>query len=241
MASAARARVVLPTPGGANGSDDTIGQEKGRLWNARGVSSHPMSASEGAPPPTADKAAWRAWARATRRALAHDEGGRAAADLSLQRHIVDWPVWRRARWALVYLAFGDECDPLGTPGAHHGPRLATTRTPAAGRQLSVHVHDPATLERHAFGFSQPSAAAPSVALDEIDVVLVPGLAFDAGGGRLGYGRGLYDRLLATLGEHAVTVGVTRDALVVPRLPLEPHDVDVDWLLTESGLRRARSR
>jgi 5-formyltetrahydrofolate cyclo-ligase len=193
-----------------------------------------------APPPPADKATWRAWARAERRALARDDRARAAADLSLRRHLVDWPVWRGARWALVYLAFGDECDPLGR-FPHAGPSLATTRTPAAGEPLSVHVHDPATLERHPFGFWQPSDRAPRVALDEIDVVLVPGLVFAADGGRLGYGRGLYDRLLVTLPEQAVTVGVTRDALVVPALPIEPHDVDVDWLLTESGLRRATTR
>jgi 5-formyltetrahydrofolate cyclo-ligase len=193
---------------------------------------------EAPPAPTAGKADWRRWARGVRRRLAEDRAGRAEADRRTLSHLVAWRVWREARWALVYLAFGDESDPLGTHAADGRPRLATTRTPADGLPLSVHVHDPAVLERHAFGFSQPPADAPAVPLDEVDVVLVPGLCFDVRGVRLGHGRGLYDRLLVTVPARTATVGVTRDALVVPALPKEAHDVDVQWLLTETGLRAA---
>jgi 5-formyltetrahydrofolate cyclo-ligase len=200
-----------------------------------------MSADEPAPSPSADKSAWRTWARARRRRLARDEAGRADAEGEMLTHLVAWPAWHAARWALVYLAFADECDPLAAHAHGEGPRLATTRTPGGDEPLRVHAYDPAALERHAFGFSQPAADAPTVSLDEIDVVLVPGLCFDAHGGRLGYGRGLYDRLLREVSASTRTVGVTRDALVVPRLPIETHDVDVGWLLSESGLRRARPR
>jgi 5-formyltetrahydrofolate cyclo-ligase len=199
------------------------------------------SADEPTPSPSAHKAAWRTWARARRRRLARDEAGRAAAERRMRAHLVAWPAWRAARWALVYLAFADECDPLAGHAHGEGPRLAATRTLAGDAPLRVHAYDPAALERHAFGFSQPAADVPTVPLDEIDVVLVPGLCFDAHGGRLGYGRGLYDRLLSEVGASTRTVGVTRDALVVRALPIEPHDVDVGWLLTESGLRRARPR
>jgi 5-formyltetrahydrofolate cyclo-ligase len=193
------------------------------------------------PPATAGKPAWRSWARDARRTLAADGAARAEADRRLLAHLLAWPRWREARWALVYLAFGDECDPLASYALPAGPRFATTRTHAVDLPLTVHVHDPATLERHALGFAHPSAGAPSVPLDDIDVALVPGLVFDHAGGRLGYGQGLYDRLLATLPATVATVGVTRDVLVVPSLPRESHDVDVGWLLTEQGLRRARAR
>ncbi len=189
----------------------------------------------------ASKAEWRDWARATRRRLARDAAARAAADDRMRAHLGAWGAWRDARWALVYLPFGDECDPLAGAADEHGPRLATTRTGAGTGPLSVHVLDASALERHAFGFSQPRPDAPGVTLAEIDVVLVPGLAFDQHGGRLGYGRGLYDRLLGTLHASAQTVGVARRDLVVPAVPVEHHDVDVAWLLSEDGITRVRPR
>jgi 5-formyltetrahydrofolate cyclo-ligase len=203
------------------------------------------------PPHDAGKPVWRAWARARRRALALDAAAQAEADRRSLEHLLAWPRWRSARWALVYLPFGDEADPLGAmeagtgaaPGTGAGterppgPRLATTRT-SPGLPLTVHALDGEALERHPFGFSQPPADATPVPLDEIDVVLVPGLVFDRQGVRLGYGRGLYDRLLAPLPPTMATVGVTREALLVPRLPREGHDVAVRFLLTEAGLRAA---
>ncbi len=156
-----------------------------------------------------------------------------------------WERWQTARVALVYLAFGSEVDPLAggllsasptLPAATAaGPLLATTRTPAAGG-LRVHLFDPAALEPHPLGFWQPRPDAPVVDLASIDVALVPGLCFDRQGGRLGYGRAYYDRLLPLLGAHVATVGVSREALVVERLPTEPHDVAVRWLVSEAGLR-----
>ncbi len=200
------------------------------------------------PPPAAaaTKASWRRWARATRRALADGDPARRA-ERAVAAHLRAWERWRTARVALVYLAFGSELDPLAggllTPSAEPlaegplAPRLATTRTPEGSGALQVHVFDPTALEAHPLGFSQPRADAPLVDLAAIDVALVPGLCFDERGGRLGYGRGYYDRLLLLLSARVATVGITREALVLPRLPTEAHDVAVQWLLTEAGLRR----
>ncbi len=213
------------------------------------------------PPLGSGKAAWRRWALARRRALADADPDRRA-DAAIAAHLRAWAPWRAARVALVYLAFGSEVDPLAgglaTVGAQAdgaqagrtqadgmradgphagGPRLVTTRTPRSGGPLRVHAYRPDALERHALGFQQPRADAPLVPLEAVDLALVPGLCFDAGGRRLGYGRGYYDQLLPRLPARAITVGVTRAALVVERLPSEAHDVAVGWLLTEAGVQR----
>ena len=199
------------------------------------------------PPLGSGKPAWRRWALARRRALADADSDRRA-DAAIAAHLRAWTPWRAARVALVYLAFGSEVDPLTrglaavgalTSGAQAGgPQLATTRTPGSGGPLHVHAYRPDALERHALGFHQPRADAPLVPLEAIDIALVPGLCFDTGGRRLGYGRGYYDQLLPRLPARVITVGVTRAALVVERLPSEAHDVAVGWLLTEAGVRRA---
>ena len=83
-----------------------------------------------------------------------------------------------------------------------------------------------------YGTREPSLDAPTFVPD---IVLVPLLAFDAGGGRLGYGGGYYDRTLAAY-PGALAVGVAFDAQEVDAVPMEAHDRRLDAVLTESGLR-----
>jgi 5-formyltetrahydrofolate cyclo-ligase len=194
---------------------------------------------DGWPGADATKAAWRAWARARRRTWASAPARRAAHEAAMRAALFAWAPWRDARLALVYLAFGDEPDPLAPDtgaGAGVGPALATTRTLGPGRPLALHAWS-GDLERHRFGFLQPRADAPSVDPAALDLVLVPGLAFDRHGHRLGHGQGHYDRLLPTLRAGIPRVGVALEDLVVDRLPTEPHDVAVTHLLTPAGVRR----
>jgi phosphomannomutase len=132
---------------------------------------------------------------------------------------------------LLYEALPDEVDlrPLARPGA------ALTRLGEDDR-LTVHPWD-APRERHPLGFEQPALGAPTIDPSVIDVVLVPGLAFDRSGTRLGRGGGHYDRLLPQLRDDVVLVGVAPEAAIVDDLPLEPHDVAMTHLATEAGVRR----
>lgn len=112
-------------------------------------------------------------------------------------------------------------------------RVAITRTPTSGRELTVHdARGP--RERHRFGYEQPTEGAPLIPDDEIDVVLVPGLAFDRHGGRLGFGAGYYDRFLARLSPSVARVGVS-DGFIVDRIPVDTFDVSMTHLATEIGV------
>lgn len=75
----------------------------------------------------------------------------------------------------------------------------------------------------------------AVAPETIDLVLVPGVAFDMCGGRLGFGAGFYDRLLDRLPRDVPTVGLAFDFQVMPRLPLLPHDVKLAAIATDVRL------
>lgn len=111
-------------------------------------------------------------------------------------------------------------------------RLYTTRTPARG-PLTVHPLD-APRERHRYGFEQPVESSAEADLSDIGIVLVPGLAFDREGRRLGRGKGYYDRLLAQLPGRAL-VAITLERLLVKRVPTEPHDLPMTHLATEWGV------
>jgi 5-formyltetrahydrofolate cyclo-ligase len=82
---------------------------------------------------------------------------------------------------------------------------------------------------------QPVDTGPVIPLHEIDVFLVPGLAFDTGGRRLGNGAGHYDRILASARSDALTVGIAPDLRLVDRVPVDDHDRLVGWLATEEGV------
>ena len=90
-------------------------------------------------------------------------------------------------------------------------------------------------ERHPFGMEQPTDSGPIIPILEIDVFLVPGLAFDPNGGRLGNGAGHYDRILSSARGDSATIGIAPAARLVDVVPVEAHDVRVDWLATEDGV------
>ncbi len=173
------------------------------------------------------KAQWRRWAADRRAGL--DLGELSSAVRSV---LAAWLDSQPPTTVLLYRAMqGELClDRLADAaecGSRH--RWATTRTPPTG-PLTLHPWD-SPIERHRFGYDQPVAAAPVVAGSSIGIVVVPGLVFDRDGGRIGYGKGYYDRLLAGL-HGAVTVGVAPEALVVEVLPTEPHDRPMAMLATE---------
>lgn len=146
-----------------------------------------------------------------------------------------WLEERAPRVVVGFLAMGDEVDMTPLTEAHPDIRFGLTRT-APRVTLTVHEFHGAR-ERHRFGFEQPAADAPSIPLEEIDVILVPGLAFSRDGRRLGRGAGYYDRFLAGL--NAEKVGLTTSDRLREDLPLEAHDVLVDWIATEDGVVPAR--
>jgi len=99
--------------------------------------------------------------------------------------------------------------------------------------LMLHpVADPSSdLLPGAFGIREPSPALPIVGIEEIDAFLCPGLAFDPNGGRLGRGRGFYDRLLAQARPDARKLGIAFPFQLVANTFPEPHDVRMDQVLT----------
>lgn len=186
----------------------------------------------------AAKQALRVRSRRLRAALGRED--RERASLAICRHLLDSQLYRRATTIGAYAAFGDEVDLSSlissAPSERPVKRVALPRiVPDPDRILTLHLAPSAGLEPHPFGPLQPPADAPPVDPAELDLVLVPGLAFDRRGGRLGYGRGYYDRLLARLPADPPLVGVAFDATVVEHVPVAVHDVTMTHLVTESGL------
>lgn len=147
------------------------------------------------------------------------------------RQVERWIRQHEPRVVVGFLAMGDEIDFTTLVERLPAVRFGLTRT---GPNLTLTVHDfHGPRERHPYGFEQPSEAAAGIAAEEIDAVLVPGLAFSRDGRRLGRGAGYYDRFLAGL--EADKIGLTTTSRLRDDIPREPHDVGVDWIATEEGV------
>ena len=88
----------------------------------------------------------------------------------------------------------------------------------------------ARLVRHPFGMAEPAADLPTLPPEAIRLALVPGLAFDCHGWRLGYGGGYFDRFLKDFS--GVSVGIVFHALLLDEIPHGSFDVPMQWIVTE---------
>ena len=180
-----------------------------------------------------DKPALRSALRARRRALAAadpDAGARAAGH---------FPSGLAVATAGLYWPAGAEIDPrpLGLRLAEAGLVLALPAVLATGAPLAFRRWDGAPPPaRDGLGLPAPDPAAP---LLRPDLLVVPLLAFDRFGGRLGQGGGYYDRTVAQLraAGPVLILGLAYAGQEVDRLPAETHDQPLDAVLTEAGFRR----
>jgi 5-formyltetrahydrofolate cyclo-ligase len=131
----------------------------------------------------------------------------------------------------VYLPMAGELDVTSVVVRRADLAWFTTRT-VDRITLTVHHFD-SEYEVHPFGYRQPVAGSLEVDAAEIDVWIVPGVAFDTAGHRLGHGMGYYDRLLTQARPEARLIGVTTERRIFPDIPFDAHDVPMDLVVTEA--------
>ncbi len=103
-----------------------------------------------------------------------------------------------------------------------------------GDDLRMFQYDgPESVQTGAFGILEPKADGTEVKPEAIDLMIVPGVAFDRNHNRMGRGRGFYDRLLSSV--TSPKIGLCYEFQMVPEIPTEPFDIKMDYIVTEKGL------
>jgi 5-formyltetrahydrofolate cyclo-ligase len=153
--------------------------------------------------------------------------------------LAEHEAFKNANIVAGYAALRFEADPAPVLDRAFaaGKTVALPRASLQTGSLALHQVTPESeLTESAFSVREPHEDAPEVALDQVDLVIVPGLAFDARGHRLGYGKGFYDRLLPRLPK-AVRVGFAFELSLLVEVPATAHDAQVHWIFTDRRVIR----
>ena len=171
--------------------------------------------------------------RARRRVLSQEEQRRAS--LAVLERVRAFAPYREARSVMAYMACRGELDlsPVIADALAQGKTLLLPRCEAPGIMTARRVTDLSQLVSGAYGLIEPAQCCAVFPPEEIDLILVPGTAFDASGGRLGQGGGYYDRFLART--KALRAGVCHDFALIACVPAQAHDMRMDCIFTPGGM------
>jgi 5-formyltetrahydrofolate cyclo-ligase len=141
-----------------------------------------------------------------------------------------WPHWKKIA---LYESFRNEVDlrpltVLAPDREYYFPKISALD----GTMEFFLGHDQATFQQNSWGLLEPDGLGQALTIDDETLIIVPALAYDKRGHRLGYGKGFYDRFLN--GRKISTIGVCFSEFLVDQLPSETHDQPVSELLTEDG-------
>ena len=163
---------------------------------------------------------------------------RAVASHAIIEKLCALPRYQHAKVILTYMGFGSEIEtrPFVERILIDGKIVVLPRVDRASRSLILHsVHSLSELEASKWGIREPRADTPPVPLSTIEFALLPGVAFDRTGNRLGYGRGYYDKLLSTVDPTLERVAAGFCCQIVDVVPVGPLDQKIDILVTENEI------
>ena len=175
----------------------------------------------------------RARLRQARAARTWQEQERDARAIAAR--ILALPAYRDARVVMAYAAASGEIalDAVMADALVQGKALALPLCVGPGVMQARAVSALSQLRPGRYGIPEPGADCPRIDPADIDLMLVPGVAFDARGGRVGQGGGYYDRFLART--KALRAGVCHDFALIARVPAQAHDMRMDCIFTPGGM------
>ena len=162
------------------------------------------------------------------------EKGQKAAELFLNCEI-----YKSAQTIMLYMPLGNETDTseIIKKAFCDGKRLVLPVTDEESGKITPYVFEEATeLEKGGFSVVEPKHALLAKQ-SEIDAVIVPGIAFDQRGARVGFGKGCYDMFLS--GMETVKIGFCYDFQICVEIPSDAHDVKMDFIVTKNRIIACR--
>ena len=170
---------------------------------------------------------------------------RAIRSQAISQRLQSLEEYRQASSVLFYVHLHDEVQTIDSIACALDQQKAVSVPYCFENRLRLFaLQKLEELEPGAFGILEPPPALrrlPSKQVDvrSVDLVIVPGVAFDLHGGRLGYGKGFYDRLLADAPKGTKKIGLAFDSQIFEHIPMESHDIPMDIVITETATHLAK--
>jgi 5-formyltetrahydrofolate cyclo-ligase len=195
--------------------------------------------------PQTQKAFIRELARKNRVALKN----KTEISAGICKKFTELPAYKAARTVMWYVDAGSEVKTRGAlPAAlTHGKRVVVPWCVVETNTLQLFLlEDMSELVEGAYKILEPKpelrlSLGKRIRPEELDLVMVPGTAFDLRGGRMGQGKGYYDRLLAGARADAPLVALSFDCQIFDEIPVDAHDVFMDLVLTETREIKGQGR
>ena len=186
----------------------------------------------------AEKQALREQMRYKRLSMAAD--ARRQAEERMLQHLAGAPFYAHLHTVLCYASAGGEAgtEQLIARLRQDGKRVCLPHIGGGGapRMKALEIMADTRFAPGAWGIAEPELRAERVvAPQEIDTIVFPGLAFDANGRRLGYGKGYFDEFAALLSPSCRRIGWCYGVQMVDKIPVEGHDVGMQYVVHEGGL------
>lgn len=182
----------------------------------------------------ADKQKLRSSIREIRRGMSQEE--KICADNVIARAVCTLPEISAASVVSLYVSLPDEVstDAIRSFLLGQGKTIVVPKVEKGNLEF-YRITGDSDLEAGVFGLLEPKTTCPVADTKDVDVFLIPGLAFDRNGNRLGWGKGYYDRALASV--KAIKIGLAYDCQIVPVVPVMQSDRAMDRIVTESEVIR----
>lgn len=164
---------------------------------------------------------------------------KAVKDANVCRNLISTNAFERAEQVLLYSATPIEIETteIFEAALNSGKKVLFPRCQEKGRMSFYYVDDLSHLRSSAFNIREPISSAPEYKSSNADICIVPALAYDIEGYRMGYGGGFYDRFLSSF--RGTCIGICYADNIEKKLPRGRFDVRVDILITDEGLFRLR--
>jgi len=164
---------------------------------------------------------------------------RAAKDSLIKEHLLALPQFVYAQTIFSFASFRSEVStgPLMGEALKRGKRVVVPRVNRNSRSLELHqITALSELVPGYMGIPEPEAAEQTHRnINDADLVIMPGAAFDTRGNRLGYGGGYYDRLLSGLSRIVPLIAIAYEEQIIESVPVGPHDIKVHLIVTDKRI------
>lgn len=167
-----------------------------------------------------------------------DEGDKRIMDENIFSRLIDHNLFKDAKSIFIYVSFDGEIDThnIIEYALKEGKVVCVPKifTKAEGMHL-MKIDSLLSLTPGYYGILEPPAESERMTLDEIDLIIMPGVAFDVNGGRVGYGGGFYDRLLAGRNIQSAKIALAYRFQVFDKVPSDKWDEKIDIIITEDNI------